>query len=89
MGDIAVGKNGLVHRVFCEQPREFLFRVNRNAFGIMRSGKLSVIDSIGNERDLCGSESENTVLGMLSKVSVEIMEIPSTCPKDDHPNGLM
>jgi hypothetical protein len=54
----------------------------------MRSRKLSGIGSIGNERDLCGSESENAVLGILPKESVEIMEIPSARPEDDHPDAL-
>jgi hypothetical protein len=89
MGDVAIRKDDLIDWIVCEQSRKFLFRIDGNPLGIMGSGKLWGIDSIGNVRDLCGGESNDTVGGAASEKGIKIMEIPTPCAKDNDLDGLL
>jgi hypothetical protein len=88
MRNIAIRKDGLINKIFREQARKFLFWVDGNALGIMGPGQQRRIDSVSYEGNLGSSESHHPVRGTLSKVSVEIMKIPSSSSENDHPNGF-
>jgi hypothetical protein len=88
VGDITIGKNHLVHLIFRKQSREILFRVDGDPTRVIGSGKFWRVNSIGNERDLSGGEGNDLIGWMIPEEGIEIVEIPSSSPKDDHPNGF-
>jgi hypothetical protein len=54
----------------------------------MGSAKFWGIDSIGNERNLCGGESHHTVGRAVSEKGIEIMEIPTSGPEEYDLDGF-
>jgi hypothetical protein len=89
MGDITVRKNNLINTILCKQSRKFLLGVDRYPLRVVRSSKFWRIDSIGNERDLSGCESDHLIMGPIPEKGVEIVEISASGPEDEHPNRFI
>ena len=86
MGDITIGKDDLMDAIFREEPGELLLRVDGNPLRVVRSSKLRGIDPVGDEGNLGGGKSDDLIIGPVPKEGVEIMKIPSSGSKKDHPN---
>jgi hypothetical protein len=88
MGDVTIGKDDLMNTIFREESGELLLRVDGNTLRVVRSSKFWGIDSVGDEGDLSGCESDHLIIGSIPEEGVEIMKIPSSSSKNDHPNGF-
>jgi hypothetical protein len=77
--DIAVGEDHLIYRKFREQPGKFFLWVNGDTIGVIGPCKICRISAIGNEWDLCRSESNDLIGRTVSEDGIKIMEIPPGC----------
>jgi hypothetical protein len=84
VGNIAVGKGNLLRSHFFEKSWEFFFRVDRNTLRIIFSREARRVDPVGNRGYLGGRKGDHPVGRSISEKRVEIMEIPSSGPQDDH-----
>jgi len=88
MGNITIRENDLINKILCEDSREFLLGVDRYTMRVVGSSKFWRIDSVGNERYLSGCKSDHLIIGPIPEKGVEIVEISSSSPEDEYPNGF-
>jgi len=89
MGDIAIGEDDPINAILGEEARKFLFRIDGNPFWVISSSKFRRIGSVGDERDLRGSKSNHSIIGSVPEESIEIVEVSSPSPENDHPDGFL
>ena len=85
--DVAVGEDHLVGAKPADERSEFLFRVDRNAFGIQRTrqeGRVHPSLQVGN---LGGGECHYLILWTFPEINVEVMEVAAAGTEDDDPGA--
>ena len=84
VGDVGVGKGGQVDFMIPDQIDQGVFGVNRDALGVKLTGQLGRVAPAVNVRDLGGGETDDPVAGVVSKVNVEVVKIPTGRPDDNY-----
>jgi len=84
VGDIAIGKDNFINRMFPDEFRQPLLRHNRYTFWIARTGQGGRVGFRLNTRDLCRCESNNSSVGIVAEYHIKVMKIASTRTPYNH-----
>ena len=84
VGDIAIGKDNFINRMFPDEFRQSLLRHNGYTCWIARTGQGGRVGFRLNTRDLCRCESNNSSAGIVAEYHIKVMKIPTACTHYDH-----
>lgn len=84
MGNIAVGKDDLVHGLRSDNGLQLVFRPNRDPVGIELTCEFTRIRTSRNVGYLCSGKGHNSVVLVIPKDDVEVMEVAAGRSHDDH-----
>src|SRR3989449_10336058 len=85
--DVAVGDAPLVGAKPADERSEFPFRVDRNAFGIQRTGREGRVHPSLQVGNLGGGECHYLILWTFPEINVEVMEVTTAGTEDDDPGA--
>ena len=81
--DVGVGEPDLVDVVSLDELPQLGFRPDRHPVGVELAGELGRVDAFVDVGDLCRSEGDHLIAGVVAKERVEVVEVPPGGAHDD------
>ncbi len=87
MRHVTVGEDNLLNLQIVDQFYQFGFGVDRNTFGVQRTGQRSRVAAAFNIGDLRCSKSHNLVFLVIAEIHIEVVEIAPGGAHDESTDG--